>query len=90
MKTSYRDEIEFTLAGIPCLIGVIYYNCVKGSGRYDAPSDIDYYGYTELDYDILDRKGYRARWLERKLDTKIKTEIELRISDYYEDMNNDY
>ena len=39
---------------------------VKGSYSYNAPSDLDYHGYTELDYTICDRRGRPAPWLERK------------------------
>lgn len=65
-KIQYIDEIPFTISGIPCLIGVTHYLKVNGSHSYNAPSDMDYHGYTECDYDILDRKGYPAAWLERK------------------------
>ena len=90
MKTSdYREEIDYRIDGIPCLIGVIDFISVEGSGRYDAPSDVDYYGYTECDFDILDRKGYRARWLERKIDKDITADIERTIADNYAALEED-
>lgn len=86
-KNSYIAEVEFNLRGIPCLIGVIDYTSVKGSFSYHAPSDLDYRGYEESEWEILDRKGYRAKWLERKIDQDDTEEIEQAIS---EAMASDY
>jgi hypothetical protein len=73
-------QVEFCLKGIPCLIGVIDYSCVKGSYSYHAPSDWDYYGYSDIEWELLDRKGYRAKWLEYKLDDDTNAEIEEAIA----------
>lgn len=64
----YEKVIEANICGIPCLAAVINFTSVKGSFSHNAPSDVDYYGYEEIDYVILDRRGYRARWLERKIE----------------------
>lgn len=79
-KRSYIAEIDSKVAGIPCIIGVTEYNECKGSHSYDAPSDLDYYGYTEMEFDVLDRRGYPAAWLERKLDDSERDRIECLIS----------
>lgn len=76
----YIETVEFCLKGIPCLIGVVDYSCVKGSYSYNAPSDWDYYGYSDIEWELLDRKGYRAKWLEYKLDTDTNAEIEEAIA----------
>lgn len=55
------------VSGIPCQINVTNYTKVKGSYSFNAPSDWDYYGYSEFEFEVFDRKGYRAKWLERKL-----------------------
>lgn len=81
--THYIAEIDFRLSGIPCIIGVTYYNKTKGSYSYDAPSDWDYYGYTECDWEVLDRKGYKAPWLERKLTDNIRSDIDEKIANYF-------
>ena len=80
---SYIAEIETRVAGIPCIIGVTEYECVKGSYSYHAASDWDYYGYTECEFDVLDRRGRKAAWLERKLTDKITREIEKEIAEYF-------
>lgn len=63
----YEAVIEHRVHGIPCLIAVIDYTSVRGSYNYNAPSDLDYYGFTECDWELLDRKGYKANWLAKKL-----------------------
>lgn len=62
----YRMVIESKVQGIPCCVGVIAVHVTPGSYSRNAPSDIDYYGDTEYEYDILDRRGRLAPWLERK------------------------
>lgn len=83
-KPFYRDEMPSRVAGIPCLIGIRYYNRVEGSFSYMATSDWDYKGYTEVEFDVLDRRGRPAPWLERKMSDAERTLIELEIVAYYE------
>ena len=78
---SYMAELDARVAGIPCLIGVINYERHKGSMSYNAPSDLDYYGWTEVEFDVLDRRGRPAAWLERKLDAAERADIEELICD---------
>lgn len=80
-RRSYLAEIEARVAGIPCLIGVTEYSQIKGSYSYNAPSDLDFYGYSEVDFDVLDRRGRPAAWLERKLDAAERADIEELICD---------
>jgi len=63
------DFIESRIAGIPCLIEVTSFLDVKpwkGSAQ-NCPSDLDYYGYIEIEFTVRDRKGYPADWLQRKM-----------------------
>lgn len=69
-------QIAHTIKGIPCFIEVLRFKVVKGSFSYNAPSDMDYYGYTESEWYITDRKGYRAGWLEAKMDDTDRAEVE--------------
>lgn len=78
---SYIAEIESRVAGIPCLIGVLSFDSVQGSYSYNAPSDMDYYGYSESEWDVLDRRGRPAAWLERKLTDDDRQRIEQEIAD---------
>ena len=75
-------QLESHIAGIPCLIEVTHCVSVKGSHSYHADSDWDYYGYNEVEFDVLDRKGYRAYWLEKKMSAADKARIEQEILEY--------
>lgn len=62
------DIFESRVAGIPCQIEVLtYYPArpmrVTGSGYGDADPPEDEF----FEYQLLDRKGYLAPWLEKKL-----------------------
>lgn len=80
----YQAEIDTTVRGIPCIIGVLDYERVYGSFSYNAPSDLDHDGYIDCEWDLLDRKGYPAKWLERKLTSKDRDQIDDTIIDYME------
>lgn len=61
--------IEVRVAGIPALAEVTYYIApepmrITGTGFGDAEEPI----HEEVEFIIKDRKGYRANWLERKLE----------------------
>jgi phosphoenolpyruvate synthase/pyruvate phosphate dikinase len=79
---TYIAEIETRVAGIPCIIGVTYFESVKGSGnKWTAVSDWDYHGYTECEYEVLDSRGRKAAWLERKVTSEINAKIEREIAE---------
>jgi hypothetical protein len=78
---TYLAEIESTVAGIPCLIGVTEFSSVRGSYSYHADSDMDYYGYTESEWVVLDRRGRPAAWLERKLTDADRSRIEQEVAE---------
>ena len=88
LNEDYR-EISHTLRGIPCIIALSHYYCEPGD-RTTWASDWDYYGYTEMEYRILDRKGYIAPWLEKKIDKYDTREIEARIERWLKDQRDDY
>lgn len=60
--------LKTTAAGIPCKAKVNHYKKHKGTYSPIAIDPEDFYGRTELDYELRDRKGYPAPWLEKKLD----------------------
>lgn len=81
---NYIAQIEHRVSGIPCLIGVVSHESVRGSMSYSASSDLDYYGYSESAFHVLDRRGRRAEWLERKLNAKQEQEVCALINDRLE------
>ena len=73
--------METTISGIPCQVECTYYNYTKPwrGAIQDCPSDWDYYGGTEIEFEVFDRKGYKAAWLERKLTQEDIERIELEL-----------
>jgi hypothetical protein len=67
---------------------VIDFTRVEGDSRAD--SDWDYYGYTESDWEVCDRRGRPAPWLERKLTAKEADKINDLVSNYFKESSNDY
>lgn len=80
----YKGLVPVSVCGILCLAGIETYNIVapfKGSAHL-CDSDMDYYGYSEIEYEILDRKGYKATWLADKITEKTDQEIKNAISQW--------
>lgn len=65
-------SIESTVAGIPCLVQIDHVFVQRPMGP-SADSDLDCYGYAEVEFTVLDRNGRPAPWLSKKL---TKQEIE--------------
>ena len=61
--------METRICGIPCLVEVTYSHYTRPwqGSAHNCPSDIDYYGGWEVEYEVLDRRGRKAEWLERKM-----------------------
>lgn len=66
--------MDYRIAGIPCQVEVSYSFTQKPLGP-SCDSDLDCYGYTELEFNVLDRKGYPAPWLRRKMTEEEGSEI---------------
>lgn len=66
MKSKYFEIIPTQIKEIPAQLGVIACN-ITPPNPYTWDSDVDFHGDTEVEFDILDRKGYQAKWLENKL-----------------------
>lgn len=58
--------VYITVERIPAKAKVM--NCKYSKGNYKANNPEDYFDHYELDYELLDRKGYPAPWLQEKLD----------------------
>ena len=84
-----RGEIDTHIAGIPCQIKITSYFRQKPLGPR-AASDIDARGYTDAEYTVLDREGYPALWLDRKIKDEDNERILALIDAYKEHDNDDY
>ena len=75
-------RLHMRVCGIPAIVQVssyVYQASFRGSPHL-CDSDVDYKGYEDFEFEILDRKGRPAAWLERKLTKAEKYAIELAIS----------
>jgi len=68
-------EFDWRIANIPCIIRVESVRGQKPLGP-SAESDWDCYGWTDVEFEVLNRKGYKALWLEKKLTLEETREIE--------------
>ena len=86
----YVAEIETRVAGIPCIVGVTEYHRVEGSRHWNAASDLDYTGYTDCEWVVLDSRGRPAPWLARKLSDDDSRRIDDEIDQHFENANYDW
>lgn len=64
----YPIMVNVTVAGVPAKAKVRRYERHKGSMSRFAQDPDEYFGWAELDYELRDRKGYKAKWLEQVAD----------------------
>ena len=83
-----RAHFDTHIQGIPCGIVITYYHKQNPLGPR-ADSDIDCYGYTDAEYTVLDREGYPALWLDRKIKDEDNTRILALIDNYKEHANDE-
>ena len=76
------------IAGIPCQVEVTHFFIQKPMGP-QADSDWDCYGYASIDFDVLDRKGYPAAWLEKKMTPADVERIEQELIEAHESYRED-
>lgn len=77
-------DLETTVSGIPAIARVTRYFRQRPLGP-SADSDLDCYGYVTCEYDICDRRGRPAPWLERKATEQDRSRIEDEIATAYEE-----
>lgn len=78
------DTLFARIQGIPCQIRVLQYEYKEPFGPW-CDSDWDCYGYTDIDFEVLDRRGYLAPWLSRKMTQDDVRNIEMEIQDHFSD-----
>lgn len=75
MAVNYVAEIEHRVAGIPCLIGVIDYESYTPAFISGPPDSCYPAEGGSGEWEILDRRGRPAAWLQRKLTPRDEDEI---------------
>ena len=86
--TNYLAVIDTTvLGGLPCQIAVTDFLEVPPwrGNPYDCPSDRDWYGYSYVEWEILDRRGRPAPWIKKRLSAHEEQTIERIIKEYRND-----
>ena len=74
------EAVSVSVKGIPALAHVTDFVRVPAAANPRlAPSDLDAWGYLDMEYEIYDTKGYKAEWLEKKMDDRDKENIEVEI-----------
>lgn len=58
-------KFKTTVQGIPCICEVLVY--IDEPAQIWGPPELCHPGEFEFEYQLLDQKGYRAEWLERKI-----------------------
>ena len=77
--------MQSRIAGIPCQIEVTYFYSSKGTYSRQAETPDEYYGCTEIEFNVLDRKGYPAPWLEKKMTQEDRDRIEQELTEQHKD-----
>lgn len=82
MRKVDRDTsgYDVRICGIPAIVEVISYSKGWGGSWYEPPEP------EEVEYVVRDRKGYRADWLEAKMSSSDRSDLE----DFLIEMINDY
>ena len=87
-RSQYLEIIPTHVKGIPAQLGVTHF-VDQPADPTSWDSDWDYYGYTEVEMDLLDRKGYPAAWLEKKLTDDDREELKNEAINYLRSRDND-
>lgn len=62
-------DLETRIAGIPC--GIVVDSFFEQPQHKGSPltcnSDWDFYGYVDVEWHVVDRRGYLAAWLQSKM-----------------------
>ena len=73
-------DFETTVAGIPCGVVITRYSGARPWRQHTftgaGPGDCDPPEYEEVEWLLVDSKGYPARWLEEKMNDDDATRIE--------------
>ena len=83
-RNNYIAEIEHRVCGIPCIVGVTDYEGYTPAYISGPPENCYPAEGGSGDFEILDRRGYRAKWLEKKMTAQDEDAIQELIFDYME------
>ena len=84
------SEFESTCCGIPCIIRVTYWEAYLPAIIRADPGDSHPAEGGCGEWEILDRKGKPAPWLEKKLTDKERVRIDEEVFNHMENEHDDY
>jgi len=76
-------DFSTTVCGIPCGVVVDTYYYRKGNYSSQAVDPSEYYGEEEIEFTLLDRKGFVANWLYAKMADNDIEQIEEEIREHH-------
>lgn len=75
-------DFEGHIQGIPCGILVGRIDITAGTYSCHASCPDDFYGHAEIEFSVLDSRGYPAPWLDKKMTDKDVARIEKQILEF--------
>lgn len=77
---------DFRVSGIPCFVCVTHYEPYVPANLSGHPDNWSPPEYGEIEFELYDRRGYRAKWLE----VKTTNDIEQAIFEKYEELKREH
>ena len=84
MEKRTQYDFESHVAGIPCKVRVTY-STPYIPESFNGPAEGG-----DFEFELLDRKGYRAKWLEAKVTEADVERLEQKYEDYLKAQLEDY
>ena len=83
-RIDITDGIPTRVRGIPCFVYLtdyVFQPPFKGPASL-CDSDLDYYGYEDIDYELYNLRGYRMKFLERLMSEEDKDKVLSFVSNF--------
>ena len=77
-------DIDVLVCGIPAIARVLHYRPYEPAYRRGHPDNWEPASPPEIDFEILDRRGRPAPWLDRKLNNEARARLERELIEYLE------
>lgn len=82
--------METRISGIPCRVEVTSFYKYRAATVWGHPDGWAPAEPEEINFQVLDRRGRPAPWLEAKLDDADRRRIERELTSHFNELNEDY
>jgi len=82
-------ELEVRVCGIPAIARVLHYRPYEPAYRRGHPDNWEPASPPEIDFEILDRRGRPAPWLQRKLSARDMDELACELIERMEQLESE-